>query len=158
MELPPCGLYRTTEPIDSVPANRLVYFHNHGNPGPGVYLPESWSANRARFSKSGTTLTDENLAFTLEPLHAEGLYRVRTPITCCDKKCRTYPEELLVQLGYNREGESILFVPQWSDTGLAFPEMGNKLDTDRLAELAPLKVSTPKASTPKASTDDPTLH
>lgn len=153
MELPPCGLYRTTERIENVPANRLVYFHNHGNPGPGVYLPEGWSANRVRFSKSGTTLPDENLAHTLEPLQAEGLYRVKSPITCCEKKCRTYPAELLVQLGYNGQGEPILFVPQWADKGLAFPEMGNKLDADRLAELGPLKVSTPKAAT-----DDPTVH
>lgn len=153
MELPPCGLYRTTEPIGNVPAHRLVYFHNHGDPGPGVYVPESWSVNRAQFSKSGTTLPDENLAFTLEPLQAEGLYRVKSPITCCDKQCRTYPAELLVQLGYNAQGEPILFVPQWTGTGLAFPEMGNKLDSDRLAELAPLKVSTPKAPI-----DDPTMH
>jgi len=153
MDLPPCGLYRTTEPIGNVPAHRLVYFHNHGNPGPGIYLPEKWSVNRARFSKSGTSLPDENLAFTLEPLQAEGLYRVRSPITCCDKLCRTYPKELLVQLGYNVEGEPILFVPQWTGAGLAFPEMGNKLDSDRLAALAPLKVSAPKAPT-----DDPTVH
>lgn len=153
MELPPCGLYRTTEPIESVPANRLVYFHNHGNPGPGVYLPESWSANRAKFAKAGTTLPDENVAFTLSPLQPEGLYRVTTSITCCDKQCRTYPEELLVQLGYNGQGEPILFVPQWTATGLALPDMGNKLDADRLAALAPLKVSTPKPES-----DDPTVH
>lgn len=37
----PCGLYRTTRPIpDAVPAGVLVYYHNHGDPGPGVYLPD----------------------------------------------------------------------------------------------------------------------
>ncbi len=144
MELPPCGLYRTTEPIGNVPAQRLVYFHNHGDPGPGVYLPEGWSLNRAQFSKKGTTLPEESLAFTLEPLPAEGLYRVLSEFTCCEKHCRTFPPELLVQLGYNGQGEPILFVPELTDAGLALPQMGTKLEADRLEHLAPLKVATPK--------------
>ncbi|MFH2007802.1 MAG: hypothetical protein ABI333_14565 [bacterium] len=148
MDLPACGIYRTTEEIGSVPANRLVYFHNHGNPGPGVYLPESWSANRVRFSEKGTPLPAENLAFTLEPLLAEGLYRVRESFTCCEKGCRTYQEELLVQLGYDGSATPLLFVPQWTETGLAIPQLGNKLDRDRLDKLAPLKVAVSKKSPP----------
>ena len=58
MSLPECGLYRTTASIGRVAANHLVYFHNHGNPGPGVYLPESWEHNRAKFSPQGITLPD----------------------------------------------------------------------------------------------------
>ncbi len=153
MDLPPCGLYRTTEPIGSVPANRLVYFHNHGDPGPGVYLPETWQLNRARFAKKGTTLPEENLAFSLEPLPAEGLYRVLEEFTCCEKNCRTFPADLLVQLGYNAQAEPLLFVPELSDAGLALPQLGSKLDADRLGRLAPLKVATPKQQTP-----DPMLH
>lgn len=145
MELPHCGLYRTTEPIGEVPANRLVYFHNHGDPGPGIYLPESWQLNRARFAQRGTTLPAESLAFTLEPLPAEGLYRVTREMTCCEKHCRTFPPELLVQLGYNGQGEPILFVPELTEAGLAFPQMGTKLDRDRLEGLGPLKVSGPAA-------------
>ena len=38
--------------------DHMVYFHNHGNPGPGVYLPESWEHNRAKFSPQGITLPD----------------------------------------------------------------------------------------------------
>ena len=41
--LPPCGLYRTTGPVGSIPEGRLIYFHNHGEPGPGLYLPASWT-------------------------------------------------------------------------------------------------------------------
>lgn len=144
MDLPPCGLYRTTEPIGNVPAHRLVYFHNHGDPGPGVYLPEGWTLNRAQFAKKGTTLPDENLAFTLEALPAEGLYRVLREFTCCEKQCRTYAPDLLVQLGYNGQGEPILFVPELSDAGLALPQMGTKLERDRLEHIAPLKVARPK--------------
>ena len=148
MELPPCGLYRTTEAIGGVPANRLVYFHNHGNPGPGVYLPESWSLNRAQFSKKGTTLPEENLAFTLEPLPVEGLYRTAEGFTSSGENGRTYPEDLLVQLGYNGQGEPILFVPEWGTAGLAFPQMGHKLTPDQLALLIPLKVAGPKQPEP----------
>ena len=53
MALPPCGLYATRATIGSIPPGRLVYFHNHGNPGPGIYLPASWKGNRARFEARG---------------------------------------------------------------------------------------------------------
>lgn len=149
MELPPCGLYRTTEPIEGVPANQLVYFHNHGDPGPGVYLPEAWALNRARFSKRGTTLPDPSLAFTLERLPAEGFYRVLEEFTCCEKNCRTFGPDLLVQLGYNAQAEPILFVPELSDAGVALPQMGTKLARDRLGRLSPLKVATPKGAAPR---------
>lgn len=140
MELPPCGIYRTTEPVGEVPAGRLVYFHNHGDPGPGVYLPEAWVLNRARFARRGKVLSDPGLAFTLQPLPAEGLYRVLEPFTCCDKNCRQFSENLLVQLGYNAEAQPVLFVPEWTEKGLAFPSMGTRLDPDRLTRIAPLKV------------------
>ena len=140
MELPPCGLYRTTRDIAGVPANRLIYFHNHGDPGHGIYLPERWVLNRAKFSRGGKTLPDNSLAHTLEPLPAEGLYRVLESFTCCEKNCRTFPENLLVQLGYNAEAQPLLFVPEWTDKGLSFPEMGTRLDPDRLRRIAPLKV------------------
>ncbi|MBM4321524.1 MAG: hypothetical protein FJ125_16665 [Deltaproteobacteria bacterium] len=141
MKLPPCGLYRTTRPLGPVAAGRLVYFHNHGDPGPGIYLPESWSCNRARFSIRGYTLADPELAGTLQPLPAQGLYRVTERFTCCDKNCRTFAPDLLVQLGYNTAAEPILFVPEWTARGLGFPERGSRLDPDRLARLAPLRVA-----------------
>ena len=41
-----CGLYRTSEPIeDAIEAGVLVYYHNHGDPGPGVYLPRAWRSH-----------------------------------------------------------------------------------------------------------------
>src|SRR6185436_5605612 len=102
MALPPCGLYRTKKQLgDAVPAGRLVYFHNHGDPGPGVYLPSGWSANRARWHDRGTPIPDPVWAETLQPLAPEGLYRVRETFTCCEKNCRSFEPELLVQLGYN---------------------------------------------------------
>jgi len=158
MDLPPCGLYRTTEPIGSVPAGRLVYFHNHGDPGPGVYLPESWHLNRARFAERGTTLPDESLALTLEALPAEGLYRVLEEFYCCENHCRTFTPGLLVQLGYNGNAEPILFVPELSDAGMAFPEKGTRIDRDRLDKIALLKVAAPVPSTPAPPTPAWPLH
>lgn len=142
MNLPDCGLYRTTVEVAGVPAGRLVYFHNHGEPGPGVYFPESWSLNRASFGDHGHTLTEGDIE-TLEKLLPEGLYRVTESFTCCEKNCRTFETDLLVQLGYNGEATPILFVPEWSDAGLAIPEVGQPLDSERLGKLQALKVPRP---------------
>lgn len=140
MSLPPCGLYKTSVDIAGIPAGRLVYFHNHGTPGPGIYLPQSWTTNRAAFSPQGTTLPDVALAATLVPLAAEGLYRVEETFTCCEKNCMTYEPGLLVQLGYNGGAEPLLFLPVWTSAGLAFPEVGQRIDTNRVEKLTLLRV------------------
>lgn len=139
-ELPPCGLYRTGRALGEIPAGRLVYFHNHGNPGAGIYAPQSWQQNRARFSESGVPIPDPAWAESLQPLRGEGFYRVSAPFECCDKKCRTYDGSMLVQLGYDAAGEAILFVPEWTTTGFTIPERGTKVAQDRLTQLEPLKV------------------
>lgn len=146
-ELPPCGIYRTTREIEGVPADRLVYFHNHGDPGPGIYLPESWHLNRCTFSRRGTTIPPE-AARWLAPLMAEGLYRVVDELTCCAEAHRTFGRGLLVQLGYNGQATPILFVPEWSTTGMVFPERGQALDRDRLAKLERLVVADPSTVVP----------
>ena len=140
--LPPCGLYRTTRDLgEEIPAGRLVYFHNHGDPGPGVYLPSGWSSNRAQWSQTGHVVPSPEWAESLEPLPDEGLYRVREPFRCCERACRTYEADLLVQLGYDADGRPLLFVPEWTDAGLAIPELGLAIDEDRLQRLAPLTVA-----------------
>jgi len=145
--LPPCGLYRTTRVIEAIPADRLVYFHNHGQPGPGIYLPESWALNRAAFAKNGTTLNNSQIA-SLEPLPAEGLYRVTAELTCCAEAHRTFPANMMVQLGYNGLAVPILFVPEWTARGLAFPESGQALDRDRLSKLERLVVAEAPSGVP----------
>jgi len=145
MALPTCGLYRTTKNIGSVPAGKLVYFHNHGDPGPGVYLPSGWQANRAQFSEHGHTLENDSQAGALEQLQAEGFYRVSQDFTCCDKQCRTYQAETLVQLGYNANAEAILFVPNWTAAGLELPERGQRISRDRTELLVALRVSSKNA-------------
>jgi hypothetical protein len=141
MKLPPCGLYRTRAPLASIPAGRLVYFHNHGDPGPGVYLPESWKGNQAQWQARGTLLPDPQDIAALEPLSPEGLYRVIEPFDCCEKRCRRFESESLVQLGYNAAGEAILFVPEWVDGMLAIPTRGNLIVHEHLASLKRLRVA-----------------
>ncbi len=141
MPLPACGIYKTSETIESVTPGHLVYFHNHGDPGPGIYLPESWKMNRAVFRENGYPLPDEAAAQTLEALAPEGLYRAARELTCCDKNCVTFQEEMLVQLGYNRHAEPILFRPVWSESGLLLPEKGQRIQDDRIPSLVRLLVS-----------------
>ncbi|MBK8479809.1 MAG: hypothetical protein IPL40_01320 [Proteobacteria bacterium] len=159
-----CGLYRTTEPIDEdVPAGALVYFHNHGDPGPGVYLPQAWKNNRAVFHERGTVLPHPAYRATLQPLRHEGLYRVREPFFCCEDRCHYFEQELLVQLGYNARADAILFVPQLVEGTLALPSEGTRVGDDQLGRLTPLRVATTAAENDGSATDArppgaPTLH
>jgi hypothetical protein len=139
--LPPCGLYRTTGSVGSIPAGRLVYFHNHGEPGPGLYLPASWSRNRVKLEERGTLLPSPEDVRWLEPLPPEGFYRVTETFYCCAKQCRSYAPETLVQLGYNAAGEAIVFVPELVDGMLAVPEQGSRVDHENFARLKQLKVA-----------------
>jgi hypothetical protein len=160
-ELPPCGLYRTTVAIGEVPAGHLVFFHNHGDPGPGVYVPTGWSGNRARFSDQGTTLPDPSVAATLEPLPAEGIYRVVSAFPCCEKNCRTFEPDMVVQLGYDAHAHAILFVPEWAPGAIAIPDRGTRIDRARTAHLALLKIAEPKPTTtsaPAGTPGGPTVH
>lgn len=138
---PPCGLYRTTQPLGELPAGRLVSFHDHGEPGPGIYLPQNWSLNRAEWQPKGHTVPGAEWSATLQPLPAEGLYVVTAPFHCCEKHCVHYEANQLVQLGYDGEATPILFVPEWTSRGLGFPEKGTRLDPAGLRTLTPLKVA-----------------
>ena len=139
--LPPCGLYRTRASIGGIPAGRLVYFHNHGNPGAGLYLPSGWKGNRARFAADGTTLPDPAAARDLIPLPAEGFYRVAEPFHCCEKQCRRFEPEMLVQLGYDGGGQALLFTPELVDGLLGVPDRGTRIDDGALPNLRALKVA-----------------
>lgn len=147
--LPPCGIYRTTRALGDIPVGRLVYFHNHGEPGPGVYLPESWEGNRAQFAQRGFTLPQpyETSAASLASLPAEGFYRVREGFFCCPKKCRRFEPGLFVQLGYDGAGDAILFTPELGAQSLSLPQSGSPIARTEIGKLEALKVYEP---TPKA--------
>lgn len=157
-ELPPCGLYRTRAAIGTVPEGRLVYFHNHGDPGPGIYLPSSWRGNRARFESRGHQLPSPDAMDDLEPLAPEGFYRVTESFYCCDKRCQCFEPDFLVQLGYDGSARAIVFTPEWIDGQLAIPERGARVDRDRLASLAALNVRMSGASVHDDEADEVLLH
>jgi hypothetical protein len=139
--LPPCGLYRTALAIGEVPAGRLVYFHNHGDPGPGLYLPERWAANRADFSPRGTTLPIVFDPGALVALPAEGFYRVAAAVFCCEKQCVRFEPDAFVQLGYNGAGRALLFVPELAGGAIAIPDRGTPINDAALAQLVALRVT-----------------
>ena len=144
MQLPPCGLYRTTGPIGAIEEGRLVYFHNHGSPGPGLYLPKEWKHNRADFHEKGQAIDDPQLVRFLRPLPPEGFYRVVEPFHCCEKKCRRFEEDVLLQLGYNGEAEPILFVPELVDGMPAIPAKGWKTSLESVDRMRQLKIPVTK--------------
>lgn len=156
-DLPPCGLYVTSAPIGGVPAGRLVYFHNHGDPGPGIYLPSSWTANRARFEARGHLLPHPSAARSLEPLPPEGFYRVAERFTCCEKRCRTFEPEMLVQLGYDGSARAILFVPEITNSQLALPSTGTRVERSRLSHLSHLRVAVVQTPLHEGENTDETL-
>jgi hypothetical protein len=139
--LPPCGLYRTMLPIGDVAAGRLVYFHNHGDPGAGLYFPESWTANRAHFSPTGMTLPVVFDPKSLRALPAEGFYRVTSAFFCCEKQCVRFQPDAFVQLGYNGTGRALLFVPELATGSIGIPERGTMIDDAAFANLAALQVT-----------------
>jgi hypothetical protein len=139
-ELPPCGIYRTVKAFGTVEAGRLVYFHNHGNPGPGVYFPEKWNHNRAQFSENGTTVPTDFDPKVLSPLLAEGFYRVTSSFYCCEKQCAKFEPDAFVQLGYNGAGKALVFVPELGPHGITIPERGSMVDDNQLKNLTALKL------------------
>jgi hypothetical protein len=138
-ELPPCGLYRTVKPIAGIEAGRLVYFHNHGNPGPGLYGPERWMHNRAIWSERGTTVAADFDAKSIRALPPEGFYRVKKPFYCCTKQCVQFEPDQLVQLGYNGVGKGLLFIPTLSSGAITVPERGTVIDDEAFESIAQLK-------------------
>lgn len=128
------------KPIGSVEAGRLVYFHNHGDPGPGLYFPEKWAHNRASFSPKGTTVPSTFDTSALKPLPAEGFYRVAKKFVCCPKQCVTFEPEMLIQLGYNGTGKALLFVPELAGGSIGVPERGTPVDDDAFANIVRLSL------------------
>lgn len=126
----PCGLYRTTEhhPEHPIGPALLVRFHNHSDQGPPiVLLPESNRENRWHFHHDGYLIEDPAYLDTLVSLLPEGLYRLRDHFHPDDE--RIVENSSLVQLGYNRAAEPILFFPskKSGENAFEFPSRGMKI-------------------------------
>lgn len=139
--LPPCGLYRTTASLGDIPAGRLVSFHSHGDRGPGVFLPTGWIHHRAQFSSVGAAIPSPGWSRTLDRLRPEGVYRVREEFHCCERQCRLFERDLLVQLAYTPEAAPVVLVLSLHDGALVLPPQGNVVDRATVSRLSPLQVA-----------------
>jgi hypothetical protein len=129
MELPE-GLYRTTRPLpgreEQVPAQALVLYQPRSRSGatPIVLLPGTNLHNRWRFRRRGYLLRDASWARTLEPLLWEGYYLTLGGVSGLG--VAELPEGSLVQLGYNRQGEAIVFLSEIVGNSIVFAERGRR--------------------------------
>jgi len=144
--LPECGLYRTTKPLPeheaTIPAGVLVYFHNHSDSGlPVVIIPDHNIMNRWHFHGAGVPFRGLSWADTLVKLPSEGFYMLRKAL---DFDGGSWPKSTLVQLGYTKSGDPILFIAQqrgaMEENDLFFSERGVGIRQDQLAMLEALNV------------------
>lgn len=144
--LPPCGLYRTTKPLaeheQEIGANILVYFHNHSDSGlPVVIAPEHNILNRWHFHGAGIPFRGLAWADSMVRLPAEGFYMLRKAI---EFDGGTWPKATLVQLGYTRTADPILFIGQvraaLDENDLFFSDRGVAIAREQLALLDAVNV------------------
>ena len=144
--LPPCGLYRTTKALPdneaAIPAGTLVYFHNHSDSGlPVVTAPDHNILNRWHFHGAGIPFRGLSWADSLVKLPSEGFYMLRKGL---DFEGGSWPKGTLVQLGYTRTGDPILFIAQirasLDENDLWFSDKGVGISREKLALLEQLQV------------------
>ena len=84
----------------------------------------------------------EEVGVALPP---EGLYRVRQSFKCSANSNMTFQPGQLVQLGYNRRADSILFIPIWDENGLTMPDRGVLMEPENIRYLEQLVVGHAKS-------------
>jgi hypothetical protein len=147
-DLPPCGLYKTTRPLPNkeqwVRENLLVYFHNHSQQGPPLLLlPASNEHNRWTFHDKGYLIRDQEFVDTLESVEDEGFYILTEPLYLSEDEF--IQERTLVELGYNRAAEPILFMGKFEENAIIFPESGLKCTAEIFDMLEPAEFRVPNA-------------
>jgi hypothetical protein len=146
ISLPECGLYRTTQALpgheDEVPAGLLVYFHNHSDSGlPQVVLPDHCMHNRWHFHGPGVVFRSLAWAASLHRVPSQGFYFLKEDLVFDGG---SWPKHTLVQLGYTRRAEPIIFIGQeraaLEENDLFFSDKGVRIDPEVLDILVPLTV------------------
>jgi hypothetical protein len=144
--LPTCGLYRTTKPLpeheDEFPTGTLVYFHNHSDSGlPVVVLPDHNVMNQWHFHGGGTPFRGLSWADSLVRMPDQGFYSLRKSL---EFDGGSWPKGTLVQLGYTKAGDPILFIAQqrgaMEENDLFFADRGVGIARERLSILEPLNI------------------
>jgi len=149
-KLPECGLYRTGTALpgneEQVPAGCLVRFHNHSDQGPPLVLtPHANEDNRWQFHDRGWSVEDAAFLDALIALKPEGIYVNAEHLHVTKEEI--IPTRTLVQLGYNRDGDSILFVARFEGNTISFPSQGYSFaspDIQRALEPAGFNVPRPR--------------
>ncbi len=132
----PTGLYRTTSALPGreaqVPAGALIFYQARGEGEPPVaLLPGHNVYNRWRFRRRGYAVRDAGWPRTLEPLLWEGYYLTFGEV---EGLGGPLPEGTLVQLGYNRAGEPIIFESKFIENSIQFSERGRRAADLRVLE------------------------
>ncbi len=146
--LPACGLYRTGIALpgheEQVGDSDLVYFHNHSDQGPPMVLtPHANEHNRWKFHDRGWSVDSPEFVEAMVALKPEGLYICAHHLHVTREEI--IPERTLVQLGYNRSGESILFVGRFEGNAITFPDSGYSFRSPEIQErLEPVTFSVPQ--------------
>jgi len=142
INLPDPGLYRTTKPYPGhegeIPENVLVYVGQNQTTGATfVVRPGNNRNNRWYWGEPTIPLRSTIWAQTLVPLAPEGFYILPQNIETSDGG--RWVKGAIVQLGYNREGQGILFVAERHDAEernvLVFSERGIIVDDAMLQRL-----------------------
>ena len=139
------GLYRSTEALDEsegrVVGPKLVWLCIEDGQVE-VRLPEHHIHNQWRFPPPGIVLQDQEWLKTLTKLPREGFYALKKKLVFDGG---FWPKGALVQLGYTREAEAVLFIAQRrsqrDENDLFFSEQGVPLPLEQLSDLEPLVVA-----------------
>jgi hypothetical protein len=142
LDLPEPGLYRTTQALpgheDAIPAGALIYLGQPQNGGVKfVVRPADNRRNRWFWRDPTVPLRSPTWAKTLKALPSEGFYTLPEPIDF--EGGGRWLKNALVQLGYNENGQGILFVGEWQEDGadntLRFSDRGLLIEDSLLAKL-----------------------
>jgi len=159
LDLPDPGLYRTTQPLpgheEAIPAGALVYVGQPSNGGVKfVVRPADNRRNRWFWREPITPLRSPSWAKTLKQLPSEGFYTL--PEALEFEGGGRWLKNAIVQLGYNENGQGILFVGEWNeeaeDNTLRFSDRGLLIDDTLLHRLvwAPILPVRPSAANTNA--------
>ena len=139
-DLPEPGLYRTTTALPgseaAIPANVLVFVGQKSDGGGRfVVRPRQNRQNRWYWGEPTIPLRSPTWSKTLRRLPQEGYYTL--PETLQLENGGRWVENAIVQLGYNEQGQAILFVAERREgeaaNALFFSDRGVKIE-DRLLD------------------------
>jgi hypothetical protein len=142
LDLPDPGLYRTTEPYPgqeaAFPAGVIVYVGQPSNGGVKfVVRPGQNRNNRWFWGEPTTPLRSPTWARTLKALRSEGFYTL--PQDLDFEGGGRWLKNAIVQLGYNGEGQGIIFVGEQREgdtqNALYFSDRGMMVDDGLLDRL-----------------------